>query len=1583
MNLSKMIVRIIQYLRARDKERVDAVQRTRYLSTRLGFALLTTMCIASPSTLMMAQTAGSPIPLVDFNAATSSGVQTNGKVLGPGLYFGQLAMEAEGRQAVILVGQAQYVSFTLTSPANAITVHYAIPDAPAGNGLTEPLSLYVNNQFTTSLSLTSAYSWLYGAYPYSKTPTIGTDRTQAPHDFYNDVRYMFSSTLPKGTVVKLQVDSGDNAPWYIINTADFETVPSAIAQPANSINVTQAPYNADDTGGNDVTSALQSAINAGSSSGQIIYLPTGTYKVSSPLSVNNVTVEGAGEWYTMLTGSDVGFTGNENPASTNVNISNLALFDNATIRDNSTSADTGFNGGFSNSTISDVWIQNEKSGMFVLGPTTGLTLNGLRIMDLKADGINFWAQDGAITNSTIENSYIRNSQDDSIALFAQPYADTGITVNQNTVISPGLANAIAVYGSGSGDMITNNLLMDPVQAGSCINDGLRFSAIANSGTLTIQGNTLQQCGMFDPGFFFGWGAIWFYPEDGNIAATENISNNTIEDSPYSAYMFLGPNSTTGVNISNDTITNVGTYVVHTQGDGAASISSTSASGVTDGGYLNLGCSWSFNLTTESDTGWSSSSENCNIPAANPLWVYPDVATFQTTQGATVTQKIAVYNASYQTTTLGAITASSGFTVSADASNPCGSSLQGAVNGGSSEPGYCLVDVTFGASASGITTGTLTIPSSAPNSPAAIMLVGSTGGNSIASTPTVTPTSLSFGNIPVGTTSTALTVTLSNPIGAAATSVSIVASNSFSETNNCGSTLAAGASCTISVTFTAPSVGVVSGVLSITNSETSSPLTVPLSGTGTSAPTAPTGLSAAPAGSGVIALSWTASTGTAPITYNVYRGTASGGESTTPITTGVNATTYADTSVSPGSTYYYKISATNSIGSSGTSAEASATAESAVVQIDAGGGATGTFAADEYFSTGTEFTTSSTVSTADVINPAPEAVYQSVRWAPSFTYTVPGLSAGASYTVRLHFAELSFSGAGERVFNVAINGTTVLNNFDVFAASGGENVALVEQFNTTATSSGNIVISFTQGTADNPDIAGIEVLSAGSVTRTAPSVPAGLSASSGNASVALTWSASTGTAPITYNVYRGTSSGGESTTPIATSISSTSYTDSGLTNGTTYYYKVSSTNSVATSAQSAEASAKPQSTSTAPSVPAGLTAAAGNTSVALSWSASTGTTPITYNVYRGTSSGGESTTPIATSVSSTSYTDSGLTNGTTYYYKVSSTNSVTTSAQSAEASATPTVASNALVQINAGGAAVSPFIADTDFNNGNVSSTTTAVSTAGITNAAPQAVYQSVRWAPAFTYIVPGLTPGSSYTVRLHFAELTFAASGERIFNVAINGTTVLNNFDIYATAGAQYKAVVEQFTATADALGQITISFTQGSADNPEVAGIEILGSGTLGQSLSDVLEIDAGSGTAISPFVADQDFNTGNECSSSATITTTNTSTPAPAAVYQTCRWASSFTYTIPGLSAGATYAVRLHFAELTFSGAGERAFNVAINGTAELNNFDIYATSGAANQAITEQFDAAASSAGQIVIAFTAGSADNPEVNGIEVLQ
>ncbi|MFL6350524.1 MAG: RICIN domain-containing protein [Bryobacteraceae bacterium] len=92
-------------------------------------------------------------------------------------------------------------------------------------------------------------------------------------------------------------------------------------------------------------------------------------------------------------------------------------------------------------------------------------------------------------------------------------------------------------------------------------------------------------------------------------------------------------------------------------------------------------------------------------------------------------------------------------------------------------------------------------------------------------------------------------------------------------------------------------------------------------------------------------------------------------------------------------------------------------------------------------------------------------------------------------------------------------------------------------------------------------------------------------------------------------------------------------------------------------------------SATPAAPTGLTATAGNSQVTLAWGASSGAT--SYNVYRGTTSAAEGTAPIASGITGTTYTDNGLTNGSTYYYTVAATNSAGTSSQSNEANATPT------------------------------------------------------------------------------------------------------------------------------------------------------------------------------------------------------------------------------------------------------------------------------------------------------------------------
>jgi hypothetical protein len=152
----------------------------------------------------------------------------------------------------------------------------------------------------------------------------------------------------------------------------------------------------------------------------------------------------------------------------------------------------------------------------------------------------------------------------------------------------------------------------------------------------------------------------------------------------------------------------------------------------------------------------------------------------------------------------------------------------------------------------------------------------------------------------------------------------------------------------------------------------------------------------------------------------------------------------------------------------------------ILQINAGGGANGTWLADEYYSGGTTYSVSSAISTANVSNPAPQGVYQSQRSASvgtqsneTLVYTIPNLVAGAPYTVHLHFAEIYWQSAGQRVFNVVINSNLVLQNFDIIAAAGCANCAIVKSFAATADSNGNITITF-QPVKDLPAINGIEI-----------------------------------------------------------------------------------------------------------------------------------------------------------------------------------------------------------------------------------------------------------------------------------------------------------------------------------------------------------------------------------------------------------------------------------------------------------------------------------------------------------------------------
>lgn len=493
-----------------------------------------------------------------------------------------------------------------------------------------------------------------------------------------------------------------------------------------------------------------------------------------------------------------------------------------------------------------------------------------------------------------------------------------------------------------------------------------------------------------------------------------------------------------------------------------------------------------------------------------------------------------------------------------------------------------------------------------------------------------------------------------------------------------------------------------------------------------------------------------------------------------------------TNLSAGTNYNYRIRSTDAGGASHVSGNFTFTTAAAqmLLAVNVGGGQVAQFGADTGFNGGqAENWGQIPIDVTAITNPAPEAVYQSERWGTNFSYTFSNLTAGAAYYARLHFSEHNWTNVGQRRFHVAINGVQVLTDFDILATAGKQHKACIQQFRTVASSGGQIVIQYSQGSADLPSANGIELVPASQVNPPASEINVG---------------------------------GG---------VTETFQADPAGSGGTTTTYSVSET-----------------------------------------------------------------------------------------------------------------------------------------------------ISTAGILNPAPQGVYQTERRGGDFTYTVSNLTLNASYLVRLHFAEIYWSSTGQRRFNVSINGVPVLKDFDIVATAGGADRAVVREFVAVPNSNGAVAIRFTSGSADLAKASGIQVV-------PLTPVAAVNAG-GVAKGSFGNDAFYSGGTASVVTAVIDTSAATPLVPASIYNSAR-TGDFSYTLPNLIPGAVYSVRLHFVETSTSNANKRQFNVSINGTKVLNNFDIVSAAGSLNKAVVLHFAAVADSSGRIVLQFSGSKAGEGKLSAIEVLR
>ena len=392
------------------------------------------------------------------------------------------------------------------------------------------------------------------------------------------------------------------------------------------------------------------------------------------------------------------------------------------------------------------------------------------------------------------------------------------------------------------------------------------------------------------------------------------------------------------------------------------------------------------------------------------------------------------------------------------------------------------------------------------------------------------------------------------------------------------------------------------------------------------PAAPTNVSAT-ASASQVTLAWTASPGAT--SYRVYRSLTSAGEGSTPLQTGLTSPSFTDTAVNLNTTYYYQVTAVNAAGESGRSLEVSATTPPPGLNFSSGfSGAATQLTLNQsakingsalQLTDGGTGETASAFSTArfDVTKFTTQFNFQLLSaTADGFTFTIQGVAAnvvgggggllgygGLSKSVAVKFDIYNNAGEGTSSTGLYSSGATPENVGSINLIPAGINLRSGHIFTASMTYDGTTLkvtitdtstnVSASQSYSVNiPAIVGGNTAFVGftgasggltaiqkilSWTYSLPSKPAaptGFTATAGAQQVMLSWAASAGA--TTYNVYRSTTSGGEGATPVSTGVTATSFTDTGLADGTTYYYQVTAVNAQGESGKSNEASATPTS-----------------------------------------------------------------------------------------------------------------------------------------------------------------------------------------------------------------------------------------------------------------------------------------------------------------------------------------------------------------------------------------------------------------------
>jgi hypothetical protein len=473
-------------------------------------------------------------------------------VHGPSREYLTPESESSGRRYVRLDETGEYLEITSRAQANTLVVRYSLPDAPTGGGIDATLSLYINGKFNRKLELNSRHAWVYGDFPWSTDPAKGR-----AHRFFDESHFIITPLSP-GDVLQLRKETSDTALYYLVDFIELEQIAPPMPRPENSLSIIDCGAAPGD--GTDDSAALSACIAAAKIQKKTVWIPPGKFTLSRErFPVGGVTIQGAGMWYSILSGTSPMFEG----TGESLRVSDLAIFGETDYR-NDTSPDNAFNGNLGDGSVfKNLWIEHVKCGFWTTQGTRNMLLYGSRIRNVMADGLNFC--DGT-SYSTVEQCHFRNTGDDAIASWSpngswssrKPCVQNSFL--HNTIELPWHANGIAVYG-GTDHVIANNEIRETVYSGAGILISSGFESVPFSGKIRVETNVIAgvggDCYIGEP-----VGGLWIHAKDSDIDAEISVDHLKINNSAQSGITVHGPKRINNMTLNAIAIDGAPAYGIH-------------------------------------------------------------------------------------------------------------------------------------------------------------------------------------------------------------------------------------------------------------------------------------------------------------------------------------------------------------------------------------------------------------------------------------------------------------------------------------------------------------------------------------------------------------------------------------------------------------------------------------------------------------------------------------------------------------------------------------------------------------------------------------------------------------------------------------------------------------------------------------------------------------------------------------------------------------------------------------------------------------------------------------------------------------